>query len=156
LTDVRHWTNRKTSWPSLLRDQLKATYKSEITLVNPAIGGTQLRQNLILMPRWLKEHPSPDLVTICFGYNDWDGGMRGPQFQETLCDVVDRIRRATQGKSEVLIMTTVPSLSRWETMKELAEAGRQAAQSRRAGLADTERAFLNAPMDKKSWLYAWD
>ena len=28
------------------------------TIVNPAIGGTQLRQNLVLIPRWLAKAPS--------------------------------------------------------------------------------------------------
>ena len=53
LTDTRHWANREADWPALLKEQLKAKYNSEVTIVNPAIGGTQLRQNLVLMPRWL-------------------------------------------------------------------------------------------------------
>lgn len=62
LTDARHHANRKTNWPALLAEKLKARAKSEVTIHNPAIGGTQLRQNLVLMPRWLNAAPEPDLV----------------------------------------------------------------------------------------------
>lgn len=84
LTDARHWTNRQTNWPSFLAVQLKKDYGSEVTIVNPAIGGTELKQNLVLMPRWLATTPKPDLVTVCFGHNDWNSGMRGPAFRAAL------------------------------------------------------------------------
>ena len=32
----------------------------KVAVINPAIGGTQLRQNLVLMPRWLQQAPEPD------------------------------------------------------------------------------------------------
>lgn len=142
LTDYHHWTNRQVSWPRLLAAQLEAQYGAKVAIENPAIGGTQLRQNLVLLPRWLARAPEPDLVTICFGGNDWEAGMRGPEFEASLKDAIDRIRRATHGKADVLLMTTVPALARWTTATELAEAARKAARERNAGLADTERAFL--------------
>ena len=110
-----------------------------MTIVNPAIGGTQLRQNLVLIPRWLDVAPEPDLVTIFFGGNDWDAGMRGEEFRRGCDDAVDRIRRATKGKADVLILTTNPAASRWTEATELAEACRLAARDRNAGLADTEQ-----------------
>ena len=54
LTDKHHWANRERIWAEELVAQLKKTYGSEVTLVNPAIGGTTLSQNVILMPRWLQ------------------------------------------------------------------------------------------------------
>ena len=65
LTDKRHWANREVAWVDLLKDRLKEKYGSEVTIVNPAIGGTQLRQNLVLMPRWLdraRAGPRDDLL----------------------------------------------------------------------------------------------
>ena len=156
LTDFRHWANRLVSWPKLLQKELEEKYHTRVTLINPAIGGTQLRQNLVLMPRWLARAPEPDLVTVCFGFNDWDAGMRGEQFFEAYKDAIDRIRRATRGKADVLILTTTPAVARWTTMAELAEACRKAARERHAGLADTEKAFLAAGRQKKEWLFAWD
>lgn len=156
LTDYHHWSNREVSWPRLLAQRLKDSYGADVTIVNPAIGGTQLRQNLVLMPRWLAKAPHPDLVTVCFGFNDWDAGMRGPEFAASYRDAIDRIRRATHGESDVLIFTTLPSVERWRTMAELAEACRTAAADRNAGLADTERAFLASGQTDKERLYGFD
>jgi lysophospholipase L1-like esterase len=77
LTDKRHWANREVAWVDLLRGRLKDRYGSEVTIINPAIGGTQLRQNLVLMPLWLGRVPGPDLVTIFFGGNGMPAG--GPR-----------------------------------------------------------------------------
>ncbi len=152
LTDTRHWANRETNWPTMLKELIGATYGSDVTVVNPAIGGTQLRQNLVLIPVWAAKAPEPDLVTICFGGNDWDAGMRGKQFREAYRDAVDRVRRATHGKADVLIVSTVPAASRWGAVEELAEACRQAAADRKAGLADADKAFTAAGEDEKERL----
>lgn len=156
LTDFQHWANRETSWPVLLKKALEEKYKSKVTLINPAIGGTQLRQGVALMPRWLAQAPEPDLVTFCYGGNDWDAGMRGAQFRGACEDAIDRVRRATKSKADVLLLTTVPSVERWAVMAELAEAGREAAKARRSGLADTEKAFLEAGKEKPERLFVRD
>jgi lysophospholipase L1-like esterase len=156
LTDFNHWANKPVNWPTLFLDGLREKYKAESKLVNPAIGGTQLRQNLVLIPRWLALAPEPDLVTVCFGFNDWDAGMRGEAFRETCIDAVDRIRRATKGKADVLLITTNPAVERWTAMGELAEAVRRAAADRNAGLADTEKAFHAAGAADREKLFCRD
>jgi lysophospholipase L1-like esterase len=156
LTDDQHWANKEVSWTGLLEKQIKDRYKVDAVIVNPAIGGTQLRQNLVLMPRWLEKTPAPDLVTICFGFNDWDSGMRGAEFLESYRDAVERVRRATKGKTDVLVITTLPSVERWTTMDELAEACRKAARDRKAGLADAAKAFHLQGKDDKEKLYCRD
>jgi lysophospholipase L1-like esterase len=149
LTDTHHWANRETNWPALVKEKIESKYKSSVTVVNPAIGGTQLRQNLVLIPVWQTKAAEPDLVTICFGGNDWDSGMRDKQFRETCRDAIDRVRRATHGKADVLLISTVPAASRWGAVEELAEACRQAAADRKAGLADADKAFTAAGGDEK-------
>ena len=159
LTDERHWANRDVLWAKLLAEQIKQKHGSEVTLVNPAIGGTTLTQNLILMPRWLKDHPSPDLVTVWFGYNDWDGGVRGERFAEYLRMAVDRIRRMTSGSADVLLVTTTCSLDRWDSMKELEQAVRDVAREKQTGLADVTAEIRNAgsPAEAlKREYWAWD
>jgi lysophospholipase L1-like esterase len=156
LTDTRHWANRTVNWPTLLKTAIKDRYKSDVTVVNPAIGGTQLRQNLVLIPRWLAQAPEPDLVTVFFGGNDWEAGMRGKQFEATVADAIDRIRRATHGTADVLILTTNPTVGSWDTMAELAEACRTAAKERKAGLADTFASFHSAGEQNKERLYVND
>jgi lysophospholipase L1-like esterase len=156
LTDKRHWANRDVGWVDLLRERLATEYRSDVTVVNPAIGGTQLRQNLVLIPRWAGRAPAPDLVTICFGFNDWDAGMRGAEFRRACADAVDRVRGATKGAADVLLLTTTPAADRWDTMAELPEACRTAARDRNAGLADTERAFQTAGREDRARLFVRD
>jgi lysophospholipase L1-like esterase len=156
LTDYNHWANKPVNWPTLLAAKLKEKYKSEARIVNPAIGGTQMRQGLVLIPRWVAEAPEPDLVTVCYGYNDWDSGMRGPGFRETAQEAVDRVRRATHGRSDVLLITTAPALERWTTMAEMAAAIRAAAADRKAGLADTEKFFHAVAEPGRAALYCRD
>ncbi len=153
LTDLRHNSNRKTNWPALLTESLKTKYKSEITIHNPAIGGTQLRQGLVLIPRWLDAVPEPDLVTIWYGGNDWDAGMRGPEFEAVCAHAIDRVRRATKGKADVLFLTTCPSAAAWDQTAELADAVRKVAKERNAGVADVAGAFGSVPKDGRTKLF---
>lgn len=158
LSDKRHWANREQLWSELLAEKLKTRFGGEVRLVNPAIGGTQLSQNLVLMPRWLKDTPRPDLVTVWFGYNDWDSGMRGEQYRRMLRMAVERVRRMTGGHAEVLLMTTCPALGRWQTMEELAVAARSVAAEQRTGLADMAAAFHEAGQQDaaRAALFCWD
>jgi lysophospholipase L1-like esterase len=144
LSDKQHWANREVLWSELLVEKLREQFGGEVKLVNPAIGGTILTQNLVLMPTWLRDTPKPDLVTVWFGFNDWDSGMRGEQYQRMLGFAVDRIRRMTGGDSEVMLLTTCPAFERWDTMEELAGAARVVAARKRTGLADVSAAFHEA------------
>ena len=156
LTAFAHWANKPVNWPTLLKEALEKEYKSKVTIVNPAIGGTQLGQNLVMMPRWLTTTPKPDLVTVCFGYNDWDAGMRGERFAQQQKDAVERVRRVTGGHADVLLITTAPAVERWTTMSELAEAARKSAKETGAGLADTEAAFHRVAEADRAQLYSRD
>lgn len=158
LTDIHHWANRKRNWPSMLAEKIEATYGVKPTIINTAIGGTELRQNLVLMPRWSREHKDADLVIVCFGGNDWSSGMRGQMFNQSNRDAVERIRRVTAGGADVLLCTTCPSCERWQTVAELAEACRAAAKAENTGLADIEAAFHSAgkTLPEREWLFAKD
>ena len=144
LSDKRHWANKDKLWSEVLSKMIQDKDGSTVKLVNPAIGGTTLSQNCVLLPRWLKDAPAPDLVTICFGFNDWDTQVRGTQFKEYLRWAVDKIRRETQGKTEILLLTTCPAFGRWHTMDEMADAVRSVAVEKKTGLADVAAAFHKA------------
>ena len=148
LTDPRHHANRKTNWPTLLTEKLKGA-----TVTNPAIGGTQLRQNLVLMPRWLAETPRPDLVTVWFGGNDWESGMRGPEFERSCIEAVRRIRQATG--AEVVLMTTAPSADAHRT-EPLAVAVRSAAKAENAALLEIAADWVALPKAEREGLFISD
>jgi len=157
LTDYAHWANKAVpNWPTLLKDAVKVKYKSEVSINNPAIGGTQLRQGMITMPRWVKEAPEADLVCVLYGGNDWNEGMRGEMFEAAQRETVERIRRATKGKADVLLMTTCPGLEAWDTYAELADAVRKAAKETNAGLGDTYADFHAVPKEQHAEIYCRD
>jgi lysophospholipase L1-like esterase len=159
LSDQHHWSNRRIVWHQFLAEALRAKYGCDVKIVNPAIGGTTLSQNVVLIPRWVKEAPSPDLVTIWFGTNDWDSGVRGERFKEYLRLAVDQIRRQTKGSADVLIMTTAPTHARWETYAELERAARDVAAEKTTGLADTAGEFRRAGSAEealKEGYWEWD
>ena len=156
LTDYAHWANKAVNWPTLLRSALKEKYGVEANIVNPAVGGSLLRHGLIIMPRWLKGAPEPDLVTVCYGFNDHDSKMTGELFLEAQRDAVDRIRRATKGNADVLIITTCPAVPKWDSMADLAAACRKAAAEKNAGLADIYAAFHEAGKENKERLFCDD
>ncbi len=141
LSDKKHWANREKLWSEMLAKAIEEKYGSKVTLVNPAMGGTELVQNLVLMPRWLKDTPKPDLVTVWFGYNDFNGGMKGDHFKEAVSFAVDKIRRDTKGSAEVLLMTTLPAKAKWTELEELAQAVRDVAKEKKTGLADVSAEF---------------
>ena len=82
--------------------------------------------------------------------------MRGERFKKILAFGVDRIRRLTEGKAEILLLTTCPAVDRWETMKELSAAVRAVAAEKKTGLADIEAAFYKAGAENKERLYCKD
>ncbi len=158
LTDDAHNSNRQTNWPTIFKQKLAAASKSTVTVENTAIGGTTLRQNLVLMPRWTDS--KPDLVTVFFGGNDYNEGMRGTAFKQTLAYTVDRIRRMTDG-ADVILMTTAPALKDgpWTQMEELAEAARAVAREKNTGLVDIAAAFHktgDTNLEARKGLYHWD
>ena len=159
LSDKRHWANRQILWSEQLVRDLTSIYGCEVTLVNPALGGTALNQNLILMPKWLRQAPTPDLVTVWFGFNDWDNKVRGPRFKEYMLLAVDRIRRLTRGSADVLLMTTCPAHGRWDTMQEMEKAVREVAQEKVTGLVDIAAEFHKVESPDKALqqqYWAWD
>jgi lysophospholipase L1-like esterase len=156
LTDVNHWTNREHNWPTLLAARIMQKYRSEVTIVNPAMGGTELRHNVVLLPRWQRQAPKPDLVTIFFGFNDWNSGMRGQTFAAAHEDAIDRIRRTTLGNADVLILTSCPTLENGGLLAEMAAACRNASNHENAGAADVYKAFQAVPEADKPALFASD
>lgn len=159
LSDPHHWSNHPILWSDLLVKAIKEKFHSPVTLINPAIGGTTLSQNIATMPRWSHEAPAPDLVTVWFGGNDWDTKVRGRRFAEYLRLAVDQIRRQTHGSADILLMTTLPSRARWETTRELEEAVRQVAREKQTGFVDIAAEFRKAPSAdaaSKQHYWGWD
>ncbi len=158
LTDPRHWANLETAWPNILARKLRETYETDVKLVNTAVGGHQLTHGLALTPLWLPTAPEPDLVTVLYGANDYWNGMTPEHFGVVQRFAVDRLRRLTKGRSEILLLTCVPIRDEWEALDGLAEAVCAVAREKRTGLADVYSVFRTFGDNERQrpWAYAWD
>jgi hypothetical protein len=72
---------------------------------------------------------------------------------------IDRVRRATKGQAEVLVMTTCPGFAAWDTRNELCRAAFEVARQRKTGFVDAATAFHKAgsreeALNRNYW--AWD
>ncbi len=144
LSDKRHWANREVLWSEVLEQELEQRYGAPVAVVNGAVGGTELNQGVVILPRWLRLVPHPDVVTVWFGYNDWSAEITPEQFRDRLRAAVTRIRALTEGKSQILLLTTAPAVGRWREMEPLAQVEREVAKEMGTGLADVAAAFHRA------------
>ena len=126
LTDKRHWANREVAWVDLLQDRIKA----EVRLRRDDREPRDRRHATAAEPR-----PDPALARAGARAGPGDDLLRRQRLGRRharrgvprACeDAVDRVRRATRGKADVLLLTTNPSATRWTETAELAEACRRA------------------------------
>jgi lysophospholipase L1-like esterase len=153
LTDFSHNANVKVNWPTKLKAALNQKFKSEVTIVNPAIGGTELRMNLIHIPRWIKIAPEPDLVMLQFGANDFVSKVAPETFFESQKEAIDRVRRATRGKADILVFATIPGTKNWTAYTQMSAASKKAAAEKNAAFLELEAAFFEAGKENKDQFY---
>lgn len=159
LTSRYHWANKEMCWVDLLSHRLRVHAHSEVAVVNPAMGGHQVTHGLVQLPRWIPRCPSPDLVTIWYGGNDWSDGCRRERFAERLGLAVDTVRRRTHGSADILLLSCPPSLEEWDTgIHELGEAARAVAAEKKAAFVDAYALFRQAGQEEsqREALFAWD
>jgi len=132
------------AYPGKLEALLRQRFGYEkVTVVNSGVGGLEVPQGSVLIPRDVVPY-DPDLVTVLYGYNDLaPGGVTRDQFKTAVSVFVDRVRRLTKGRAEVLLVSSLPGTSddAWERLKAGAETIRELAQEKRCGLCDADAAF---------------
>jgi len=132
------------AYPGKLQALLREHFGyDDIRVVNSGVGGLQVPQGSVLIPRDVVPY-EPDLVTVLYGYNDLaPGGVTPDQFKAAAGVLIDRVRRLTKGKAEVLLLTSLPGTSAngWENLKVGAEVMRELAREKRTGLCDAGAAF---------------
>ncbi|MBA3845205.1 MAG: hypothetical protein H0X45_01035 [Planctomycetes bacterium] len=156
LTDVRHQAqaSTNTSWPAYLEQRLEFATASDVTITNVAVGGNMTPHGVVLMQRWLPTLPQPDLVIILFGYNDVDGVGNGTTLEMLMKDAVRRVRAATNGASDILLINNIPDKADGDARPYVPAAILAAATAENAGIADTY-ALFTAQTDavRETWYY---
>ncbi|XID92994.1 DUF5722 domain-containing protein [Paenibacillaceae bacterium WGS1546] len=100
-------------WGRMVADGLARGYGSEITFINPSVGGTT--------SAWGKDNAQelvadekPDLVILAFGMNDGAGSGQGDgtspeQFKANIQSMIDTIRADNPTVEFILVGTTLPN-----------------------------------------------
>ena len=125
---------------AMLRQQLGY---DDIRIESRAVGGSRLSHARAWVQRDLAG-PAPDLVTILYGHND-KKTYPPDYFKYALGDYLDRIARQTDGKTAVLLLTTLPGNgSSYHLLDDFAQAVRDVADVRGVALCDLHRVFQDA------------
>jgi lysophospholipase L1-like esterase len=143
------------AWPALLQSLLRTRFGCpQVTVLNRAEENLETRHAIILLPRVLAGL-RPDLVLVQLGYNDFAAlrERRVPPAagREVAArnwrELVQRLRAATEGRTEVLLIGTIPDADSQHRsdLASLAETARAAAAELGCGYCDAPRAaFLKA------------
>ncbi len=115
----------------------------DVTCYSRAVGGAKLTDARAWVPRDFVG-PTPDLVTIWYGYNDKSNAQTRAYFEQSLNDYIDRVLRATQGHTAILLFATGPGCGpRFTMLDDYADTVRATAQRRGLPCFDVQ-AFLKS------------
>jgi len=93
--------------------------------------------------------PTPDLVTVWYGYNDKSSAYTCDYFRRSLGDYIERVRRVTGGQSAILLLATGPGCGpRFVMLDDYAEAVRETARENDLGLFDVNRVLKAVGRDR--------
>jgi lysophospholipase L1-like esterase len=102
----------------------------DITCYSRAVGGAKLTDARAWVGRDFVG-PTPDLVTVWYGYNDKSAAYSREFFERSLNDYIDRVLVATGGKASILLFATGPGCGpRFTMLDDYAETVRQTAKRR--------------------------
>jgi lysophospholipase L1-like esterase len=132
------------AYPGKFEDLLRKRFGySGVAVINSGVGGLQTTQGSVLISRDVVPY-EPDLVTVMYGYNDIvGGGAKEDQFKTAIGVYVDRVRRLTQGRTEVMLVSTIPGTSQeaWDKLAAASRAVRRVAAEKKCGLAEADKPF---------------
>ncbi len=130
----------------LLRERLGY---DQIRVESRAVGGARIWDARAWAVRDLAGEP-PDIVTICYGYNDKSGGQSKEFFKYSLTDYTVRVRRLTGGHAVIVPITTLPGGQwRFTMMDDYADGVREVCAEQ--GLECLDLAGMIKPMGRTSW-----
>jgi lysophospholipase L1-like esterase len=113
-------------YPDLVAAQLRASYGSDVKLVNRAVGGWNVGRGQSDLDALLATNP--DLVIIAYGMNDV-GGRNPEGYRAAIADMLARIKQHNSD-TEVILVATMLGNSQWvHTPREMFRPYRDALES---------------------------
>jgi len=143
------------AWPAQLQKLLRKRFDYKaIQVRNLGIGGLETRQAIALLPRDIGAAP-PDLAIAHFGYNDLTAmeerripeAARNGIAARNLRELVQRIRRVSCGRTDVLLVATVPGgdRARRNALDFFGQEAATVARELRCSFTDAPRAAFRGP-----------
>ena len=120
-----------------------------IRVESRAVGGARIWDARVWAVRDLAGEP-PDIVSICYGYNDKSGAQTKDFFKYSLTDYIMRIRRLTDGHAAIVPITTLPGGQwRFVMMDDYAQGVREVCAE--LGLECLDLSGQIKPMGRLAW-----
>ena len=95
-------------WPQLLKYKLENTFKSEIELINTAVGGKRSDWGLECVDERLANY-KPDLAVVAFGMNDGTEKVPKEEFRKNIEAIKERVLAQNKDTEFIFIATTLPN-----------------------------------------------
>ncbi|MCQ6562867.1 DUF5722 domain-containing protein [Paenibacillus mendelii] len=100
-------------WGQLAAQELERRHGSDITFINPSVGGTTSSWG-VEQAKTLVADQQPDLVIIAFGMNDGSGTGRGDGtepalFKQNIATIIQTVRADNPDAEFILVGTTLPN-----------------------------------------------
>jgi lysophospholipase L1-like esterase len=145
------------SYPAVLQKLLRRRFGYDgISVLNRGVEGLEARQAIILLPRDVGA-PAPDLAIVHLGYNDnsameerrLEGPARRRIAARNWTELVTRLRRATAGQTEVLLVATIPGADplRRRALDFLGDEAEHTARELRCGFSAGPRAAFHKALE---------
>jgi lysophospholipase L1-like esterase len=154
-------SGRDTTYAFHAGKKLEEKFGVKCTIHNAGIGGHTIRAGRTVFPRSIKEMEDPDLVTIFYGANDCHAllkGMTPSDHQDYLESLIDTVRRATDGKADIMLFTGLARLTKERTesakkVEPLVSAIKATAISRETALCDTLPVVMGLSHEERMEIY---
>lgn len=139
----------KERYATLVQNELRRWLGyDDIHCYSRAVGGARSTDARAWVPRDYVG-TTPHLVTMWYGYNDKSGAFTRDYYKRSLSDYVDRVLRATKGRSAILLFATGPGTGpRFVMLDDYAEAVRELAKERGLGCFDVNRLLKGVGREK--------
>ena len=95
-------------WGSLIVEQLKRSYSTDIEFTNTAVGGKDSKWGINSVQKEVNAY-KPDLVIIAFGMNDGTGKMPAEKFKANISGIIKSVREKNEKAEFILVSTMLPN-----------------------------------------------
>ena len=135
-------------YATVLQGLLRKKYGYDgITVRSVAVGGAHTYDSIGWLDRDLAQG-KPDAATMLIGYNNRSNSQTKENYAAHLERWLELFALKTGGKAPVVLLPTLPAISRFHTQRDMAEATREVAKKYGLAVAPADQEFTKLGPDK--------